>query len=58
MSPVLEDRLPALAGISLQCGAHGSFEAGVCAMEMVAYLAGEPHSDGAHVAGRGAGEPA
>src|SRR5690348_11325241 len=45
MSPIVEDRLPALETIHLSSGAHESFEAGVCAMEMVAYLAGEPHSD-------------
>lgn len=29
----------------LQRGAHGSRDGGMCAMEMVAWLAGEPHSD-------------
>lgn len=39
------DRLEALASRSLSKGAHRSFSDGVCAMEMVAYLAGESHSD-------------
>ena len=29
----------------LEVGAHATFEDGVCAMELVAHLAGEPHSD-------------
>jgi hypothetical protein len=31
--------------VSLAAGAHGSRNDGMCAMEMVAWLAGEPHSD-------------
>jgi hypothetical protein len=32
-------------GITLGVGAHGRREDGVCAMEAVAWIAGEPHSD-------------
>ena len=42
---IIEDRLPTLDQIELKQGCHRSFEAGACAMEAVAYLAGEPHSD-------------
>ena len=31
--------------ITLSRGSHGSREAGMCAMELVAYVANEPHSD-------------
>lgn len=31
--------------IKLAYGSHHAFEEGVCAMELVAHLAGEPHSD-------------
>ena len=34
-----------LDAISLKHGAHGDREQGMCAMEAVAWLAGEPHSD-------------
>ena len=30
--------------VTLENGAHASIDDGVCAMEMVAFLAGEPHS--------------
>jgi hypothetical protein len=44
---VFQSALPPLGffGIDLKKGAHGSREAGVCAMEAAAWLAGEPHSD-------------
>ena len=43
----LPDRLPliGLEGIILKSGSHGSRESGVCAMEALAWVAGEPHSD-------------
>ena len=31
--------------VTLEKGGHASIDDGVCAMEMVAFLAGEPHSD-------------
>ena len=34
-----------LATITLKSGSHATREEGVCAMEAVAWLAGEPHSD-------------
>jgi hypothetical protein len=34
-----------LEGILLKSGAHSRREDGVCALEAVAWLAGEPHSD-------------
>jgi hypothetical protein len=34
-----------LADITLEYGSHGSRKAGMCAMEAVAFLANEPHSD-------------
>ena len=34
-----------LAGITLKLGIHADREAGMCAMEAAAYLAGEPHTD-------------
>jgi hypothetical protein len=42
---ITEERLAQLAALSLSAGSHEEFEAGVCAMEAVAYIAGEPHSD-------------
>ena len=42
---IIEDRLPILDTLELKQGVHRSFDAGACAMEAVAYLAGEPHSD-------------
>lgn len=34
-----------LDSIEIREGGHRSFEEGVCAMELVAYMAGLPHSD-------------
>lgn len=34
-----------LSGVELKSGGHESVEDGMCAMEAVAWLAGEPHSD-------------
>jgi hypothetical protein len=39
------ERLAKLDTLRLTGGSHGSFDDGVCAMEAVAWLAGEPHSD-------------
>ena len=43
----LPDRLPliGLEGIVLKGGGHADRSAGVCAMEAVAWIAGEPHAD-------------
>jgi ribosomal protein L12E/L44/L45/RPP1/RPP2 len=41
----LPDRLEKLDELELHGGGHSSFEAGHCAMELVAWLAGEDHSD-------------
>jgi hypothetical protein len=45
VDPVFAERLAKLEMMTLAHGHHPSFEAGVCAMEAVAWLAGEPHSD-------------
>ena len=42
---IARERLEKLFALSLKHGAHADFERGVCAMEAVAWLAGEPHSD-------------
>jgi hypothetical protein len=42
---ITEERLAQLAALSLSAGSHSEFARGVCAMEAVAYIAGEPHSD-------------
>jgi hypothetical protein len=42
---VTADRLAKLDAMILTYGSHPSVDAGTCAMEMVAYLANEPHSD-------------
>jgi len=39
------ERLSKLDSLDINYGAHGSFAKGHCAMEMVAWLAGEEHSD-------------
>ena len=44
MSPVIEERLAKLAGLSLKKGAHAA-NSTFCVMEAVAYVAGEPWSD-------------
>ena len=41
----VSDRLAGLPVKHLAYGAHDSSDAGMCAMEAVAFLAGEPHSD-------------
>jgi hypothetical protein len=47
MSPAapLAERLAALKDLRLDTGSHRSFTEGVCAMEAVAWLAGEGHTD-------------
>ena len=45
MNAEIEDRLKALGEIHLSSGAHNNIENGYCAMELVAYAAGEPFSD-------------
>jgi hypothetical protein len=42
---ILQDRLALLASIPLRSGSHGSVEEGMCAMEAVAFVAGEAHTD-------------
>jgi hypothetical protein len=42
---IIEDRLALLDTITLRSGAHDNFDAGACAMEAAAWIAGEPHSD-------------
>jgi hypothetical protein len=44
MSPVIEERLTKLAGLSLKSGSH-SPDSTFCVMEAVAFVAGEPWSD-------------
>ena len=41
----LPDRLEELPNLQLDSGGHTSFKEGHCAMELVAYLAGEEHTD-------------
>lgn len=42
---IAPERLAELDRINLAVGHHSSFDDGVCAMELVAWLANEPHSD-------------
>ena len=42
---IVEERLALLDSLHLGRGSHSSFEDGVCVMEAVAWVAGEPHSD-------------
>src|SRR5882724_4636780 len=44
MSPVIEERLAKIAGLSLKYGPHEP-NSTFCVMEAVAYVAGEPWSD-------------
>jgi hypothetical protein len=44
-SAELQSRREKLAELRLDCGAHGSFEEGHCAMELVSWLAGRPFTD-------------
>ena len=45
MTPLVQDYESLLAKIRLQKGAHVDRSNGLCVMEAVAYVAGEPHSD-------------
>ena len=45
MNMIITERLASLDTIKLDNGSHGSFESGHCAMEVVAWLAGEGHTD-------------
>ena len=45
MSAQREARLADLTDMAIQSGGHGTFDDGHCAMELVAWLAGEPHTD-------------
>ncbi len=45
MTIIIEDRAAVLDTIKLDHGKHGTFDQGHCAMEVVAWLAGEGHTD-------------
>jgi len=45
MSPLLAERFRQIEALSLKSGNHEDFEHGMCVMEAVAYIAGEPWSD-------------
>jgi hypothetical protein len=45
MSPLIEARVPIWESLVLKAGGHTSPESGMCVMEAVAYVAGEPWSD-------------
>jgi hypothetical protein len=45
VNAAIPERLAELDRLTLGHGSHSSFDAGHCAMEAVAWLAGEPHSD-------------
>jgi len=45
MRDIGEDRSGELNNIVLRYGSHGTSDKGMCAMEAVAWLANEPHSD-------------
>jgi len=45
MIAAIPERIEWLKGVTLQKGNHEDLAAGACAMEAVAYIAGEPHSD-------------
>ena len=42
---VLADRLAQIEALSLSAGSHEDFQRGMCVMEAVSYIAGEPWSD-------------
>ena len=42
---VIDERLEQVLALTLASGGHDSFEEGVCVMEAVAWVAGEPFSD-------------
>lgn len=45
MTPPVPERVAQLAELTIDHGSHSSFDAGHCSTEVVAYLAGEPHTD-------------
>jgi hypothetical protein len=45
VSPIVKSRLADLRRLVLRHGGHPNAAAGMCAMEAVAFVAGEPHSD-------------
>ena len=45
MTTIIEDRLKQLPKVKLHQGGHTSFKQGHCATEVIAWLAGEDHSD-------------
>jgi hypothetical protein len=45
MTTPIAERLALLPSLTIAHGAHPSSDAGMCVMEAVAYIAGEPHSD-------------
>mgnify|MGYP001342146763 CR=1 FL=1 len=42
---IVQERLDALATLTLKTGSHPDPDAGLCVMEAAAWVAGEPHSD-------------
>ena len=42
---IVQERLDALATLTLKNGSHPSPDDGLCVMEAAAWVAGEPHSD-------------
>jgi hypothetical protein len=42
---ILQDRLSQIQSLALSSGSHAEFERGMCVMEAVSYVAGEPWSD-------------
>jgi hypothetical protein len=42
---ILQDRLQQIEALALKSGSHEEFEQGMCVMEAVSYVAGEPWSD-------------
>lgn len=49
---VISDRLERIEALQLESGGHSSLEEGMCIMEAVAYVAGEPFSDHPQCASR------
>jgi len=45
MTQILADRMAAIEELALSSGSHKAFEHGLCVMEAVSYIAGEPWSD-------------
>lgn len=47
---IIEDRLTDIENLTLEAGAHGSWEDGACLLEAVSYVAGEEWTDHPHCA--------